>query len=309
MAGDQCTSGDLLFWRFVQAFGCSGAMPIGAAVIGDIYALEERGTAMGSFFGASLFGLAVAPLTGGTAAQYWSWRGFQIALGTWGFVQMAVMYLYLPETAHPNTRGIDKSGAVTQSNCYDDDGGKRIRDQYRLCADDPAGLHDLGAHIAGRLSDVIVKKYKRERNGIWYPEDRLRMTSIGALYLTPLSVSVAGLTMTYIGGRLGLTICLLCLFTNGVGVNMVLTPMGSYVVDLMGPRSAEVMAAGGALRSFLLAPLSALIIPSINLTGIAVTNGIAAVLALIGYLLIWATIRHGDQLRTYLDIGYTTASN
>ncbi|KAG6330388.1 hypothetical protein ID866_8700 [Astraeus odoratus] len=99
---------DLLFWRFVQAFGCSGGMSLGAAVIGDIYVLEERGTAMGSFFGASLFGLAVAPLTGGTAAQYWSWRGFQIALGIWGFVQMALMYLFLPETAHPNTRGIDK---------------------------------------------------------------------------------------------------------------------------------------------------------------------------------------------------------
>jgi MFS family permease len=41
----------LLFWRFVQTFGCAGGVSLGAAVIGDIYKLEERGTAMGSFFG------------------------------------------------------------------------------------------------------------------------------------------------------------------------------------------------------------------------------------------------------------------
>lgn len=50
-------SGDLnslLFWRFVQTFGCSGGYAIGAATIGDIYKVEERGTAMGTFLGVSL---------------------------------------------------------------------------------------------------------------------------------------------------------------------------------------------------------------------------------------------------------------
>jgi MFS family permease len=41
----------LLFWRFVQAFGCAGGVSVGAAVIGDIYRVERRGTAMGIFFG------------------------------------------------------------------------------------------------------------------------------------------------------------------------------------------------------------------------------------------------------------------
>ena len=41
----------LLFWRFVQSFGCSGGMSLGAGVIGDIYKLEERGTGIGIFFG------------------------------------------------------------------------------------------------------------------------------------------------------------------------------------------------------------------------------------------------------------------
>jgi MFS family permease len=43
----------LLVWRLLQAFGCSSGMSVGASVIGDIYKMEERGTAMGVFFGVS----------------------------------------------------------------------------------------------------------------------------------------------------------------------------------------------------------------------------------------------------------------
>jgi MFS family permease len=40
-------------WRFVQALGASPGLAVGAGVIGDIYKLEERGTAMGIFFAVS----------------------------------------------------------------------------------------------------------------------------------------------------------------------------------------------------------------------------------------------------------------
>lgn len=43
----------LLFWRFFQSMGASLGPVIGAAVIGDIYKLEERGGAMGVFFAVS----------------------------------------------------------------------------------------------------------------------------------------------------------------------------------------------------------------------------------------------------------------
>lgn len=44
----------LMFWRVVQALGSSSGMSVGAGAIGDIYRLEERGAAMGIFFGVSL---------------------------------------------------------------------------------------------------------------------------------------------------------------------------------------------------------------------------------------------------------------
>jgi len=40
-------------WRFVQALGASSGLAVGVGVIGDIYKLEERGTAMGIFFAVS----------------------------------------------------------------------------------------------------------------------------------------------------------------------------------------------------------------------------------------------------------------
>ena len=42
---------ELLFWRSVQAIGSSAGISTGMAIIGDIYKLEERGTAVGITFG------------------------------------------------------------------------------------------------------------------------------------------------------------------------------------------------------------------------------------------------------------------
>lgn len=45
---------ELMVWRFLQTFGGSPGLSVGAGVVGDIYRLEERGTAMGVFFGVSI---------------------------------------------------------------------------------------------------------------------------------------------------------------------------------------------------------------------------------------------------------------
>jgi MFS family permease len=43
----------LLFWRFIQSMGSSLGPSLGAAVIGDIFTLVERGGATGFCFAAS----------------------------------------------------------------------------------------------------------------------------------------------------------------------------------------------------------------------------------------------------------------
>ncbi|KAI9459014.1 major facilitator superfamily domain-containing protein [Boletus coccyginus] len=334
----------LLFWRFVQTFGCSSGYALGAASIGDIYKVEERGTAMGTFFGAMLFGLATAPPIGGALAEFWSWRGFQAALGVWGVAQTLLLVFFLPETAHPGSRGIDKARGpnklfvwinplhcltflrspnvltITLANTFAliTDYGLLIPIAYTIGAKYgiksegmigalfiPTGLGNfVGAPISGRMSDMVVRRAKKERNGVWVPEDRLRAVWLGGLVLIPVSVTLAGFVTAYVDGTVGLVISLACLFTNGIGVNMVLTPIGAYIVDVMPDRSAELMAAMSALRSLLLTPVSGLFIPSVETIGVAATNTITGIFALFGYFLIWLTIRYGEQMRAYVDVGY-----
>ncbi|KAG2040349.1 major facilitator superfamily domain-containing protein [Suillus americanus] len=328
----------LLFWRFVQTFGCAGGMSLGHGVIGDIYKLGERGTVIGVFFGVTLLGYAVAPFLGGAATQYWSWRNLHYSIGAWGLLEMLLIYLSFPETSHPGTLGIDKvtrrrwihitwlnplsslwllrspnlfAVMIAQALVLLTDYVLLVPMAYTIGARYgitneaiigacflPNGLGNLaGSPIAGRLSDIVVRRWREKRKGVWFPEDRLRATWIGGLFMVPLSVGASGLITTYVGGPIGLSLNLLFLFMNGMGVDFVFSPIASYNVDVMHSRSAEATAASTAVRSLIISAATTLVIPSIERIGVAWTNIIAAILALIGQGIILLMIRYGDRMR------------
>ncbi|KAJ7882012.1 MFS general substrate transporter [Mycena olivaceomarginata] len=106
---------ELMFWRLIQAFGSSGGMSVGGGVIADMYKLTERGTAMGIFLAAALLGNALAPVIGGWVAHYASWRYLQLALFAFGGLLTVAMALYLPETSHPGTTGLEKLASAERS--------------------------------------------------------------------------------------------------------------------------------------------------------------------------------------------------
>ncbi|KAF4607763.1 hypothetical protein EYR40_000098 [Pleurotus pulmonarius] len=284
----------LIAWRFIQNVGISGGISLGAGVIGDIYKLEERGFAMGVFFGAVLLGPAIAPVTGGIATHYASWRMLQWGFLIYGLALLISMALWLPETSHPGTLGVEK----TDDQQPQDIGGTRrqkwrwvwlnplsclgllrspnlmlvmlagtaalvtdfvllvplaytIGAKYGITNEAligaifiPCGVGNMvGAPLAGYISDRIIVAYRTKRGGDWYPEDRLRGTLFGAAFCVPLSVLFTGLTIEYVPGRMGLFLCLVWLFMNGIGVDLVLSPSAAYNVDVVHTRSAEVMAA------------------------------------------------------------------
>ncbi|KAG1749493.1 MFS general substrate transporter [Suillus lakei] len=340
----------LLFWAFVQAFGCSGGSSLGAGVIGDIYKLEERGIGIGIFLGAMIFGFAVAPFVGGAAAQYWSWRNLHYSLAAWGLLEMLLIYLSFPETSHPGTLGINKltrrrwfhitwvnplsslwllrspnlfavmlasSLALISNYVLLVPLAYTIGVRYGIANEAiigacflPSGLGNfIGAPLAGRLSDVVIRKRQKERNGVWFPEDRLRATWIGGLFMVPLSIGVSGLLTTYVGGAIGLLLNLLCFYINGMGVVFVLNPIGSYNVDVVHSQSAEITAANVGVRSLILSVATALVIPSIEHIGVAWTNIIVAVLAVLGQGIIFLTIRYGERMRASVDVGFSTIEN
>lgn len=63
----------------------------------------------------------------------------------------------------------------------------------------------VGAYIAGRLSDKEVIKWRKHRGGEWVPEDRLRVTLIGALVYVPLSILLSGIATEYVEGTAGIS--------------------------------------------------------------------------------------------------------
>ncbi|KAJ3486280.1 hypothetical protein NLI96_g4353 [Meripilus lineatus] len=98
----------LLFFRVFQALGSSSGLSNGMGVIADLYKLEERGTAAGTYFGFVLLGPAIAPLAGGIATHYYSWRAMQGSLFVFALFMFLVFLAYFPETSHPGARGVDK---------------------------------------------------------------------------------------------------------------------------------------------------------------------------------------------------------
>ncbi|KAI8974224.1 MFS general substrate transporter [Trametes punicea] len=343
----------LMFWRVVQAFGASSGLSVGAGAIGDMYRLGERGTAMGIFFGACFVGPAIAPVAGGIATHYATWRA-----APWALFAMAVMayiptIFWLPETLGPEiarkklleAAGGQQGKAFVWLNPFKSlallrspnilittIGGTTalltdcvlliplsytIGKAYDITNEAVIGMFFLasgignivGAPLAGYLADRAVIKGGARRGGVWYPEDRLRATISGALFLVPLSTLFSGLATQFVPGMTGIVLNVLCLFINGVGVDIMLTPLSSYYIDILHSRSAEVWAASWAVRQFAVALSTAGILPLINAVGVAATDALFAVVAWIGFVLIIVTIRYGARMREWADVEYSTSGD
>ncbi|KAJ3513856.1 hypothetical protein NLJ89_g2715 [Agrocybe chaxingu] len=174
----------------------------------------------------------------------------------------------------------------------------------------PAGLGNItGAQIAGYISDRTVIQWRKNRGGVWYPEDRLRASLIPFAIVVPIPILLFGFFNQYVDGTLGLVLCLVCLFFNGVGVEMAWGPCAAYIVDVLHSRSAEALAANGGLRSVLMAAGIAAVLPMINTYGIFMTNAVCAVLVWIAFGVLMCIIHYGDELRAFKDVGFSSAEN
>lgn len=332
----------LMIARFLQALGGSPGMSVGAAVIGDIYKLEHRGSAMGTFLAATLLGIALAPPLGGFSTAYGSWRITQLALGMMGCLAFIAIFLFFPETSHPGARGVDKLPcgdrrlvfvnplrpllllrspnilAVSLSGflVLQTDFVLLLPMSYTIAATYgitspaligacfiPSGLGNvIGAPLGGKISDKIIIRWRDYRKGVWYPEDRLRITLPAALYAAPLSVAICAFSIAYVPGPVGLCICLFGLFVNGIGVDATLGPSSAYIVDVMQDRSAEGVAAVSALRALLLSFSVSAIMPVMNKVGVMWMYTFTALLAWLGYIILWLLVRYGNEMRAWVEL-------
>ncbi|KAH8829554.1 MFS general substrate transporter [Flagelloscypha sp. PMI_526] len=337
---------EMMFFRVVQAIGSSPGISIGGATISDIYPLEQRGFAMGVFHASILLGVPLGPLFGGLAAHFGSWRAMQAILGIAGIIGFVAMFTFFPETSHPGTRGKDldiaagRSGfrfvnplkvlallksptlvfvsivgltvlldayMIVLSLAETLEGSYGISNQafLGLCFL-PLGCGNMiGAPVAGRISDHIVVTWRAKR-GSWYPEDRLRAALFGILFLVPVSTIAMGLIVEIIPGTVGLVLLMVGMFFNGIGVDTVLTPCSAYCVDVLHQRSAEAMAAMMGFRALGIGIFASFMVPLIHSVGIGWAYAIVSFVVWLGALLLVLTIRHGERLRSSVNISYST---
>ncbi|KAI5890976.1 MFS general substrate transporter [Schizophyllum commune H4-8] len=336
---------ELFGWRVLQALGASPGFSVGSGVIGDIYKLEERGFAMGVFTGAALIGPAFAPVAGGWAAHYSSWRRMQEAIGVAALVTFVFVSL-LPRgdqaSKHPRDREgktasvgrrphassfrVSEPARTSQAACETADAtfvlmipiAYTIGERYHLGDNEffiglcfiPVGIGNfIGAPLAGKYSDYMVVKWRARRNGAWYPEDRLRAATLGLGYLIPLTLIAFGLTTHFVPGPLGLTLNLVWFFLNGIGVDATLAPIGSYCVDIMHEHSAEAVSANQGFRALMSALTIPAIFPLLNTIGVVPMYTLFAGISWIGYGFVIWLIRDGERLRSVGSYKYSDATS
>jgi len=344
----------LLFWRFLQSMGASLGPVIGAAVIGDIFKLDERGSALGIFFAICLISTTFAPFAGGYITHYYSWRVVHGILCFVGLIGFATFYFLFPETSQPGARGIEKMNNPADG--INNDSSKSsfkfinplkplwllrspsmlltgiivsasqiavfvvavpfpytIGLRYHITNEALIGAclftggvgSMIGTPIVGRVSDHIVAKRRRQRKGIWYPEDRMRAAIIPFAVLVPVSVLCFGLVNKFEDGNMGLMLSLVLFFFIGGGVEMTYATCVAYMIDVMQSRSSEILAAINVMRSVVVAMSVAVILPMIYTYGIAVSYTLCAVLIWVSCGGLYYLIHYGDEMREWLDIGFS----
>lgn len=74
MCGSSSTIEELIFWRVIEGFGCGMLLPVGMAIVSDVFPPEQRGTALGFWSIASAASVSFGPTIGGYLVDYMDWN-------------------------------------------------------------------------------------------------------------------------------------------------------------------------------------------------------------------------------------------
>ncbi|KAJ1967594.1 hypothetical protein IWQ62_001761 [Dispira parvispora] len=88
----------LLGMRFLQAFGASTTVVVGAGIISDIYEPAQRGTALGFFFSAQMLGPVLGTVIGGYIADGLGWRWTFWLTAIISGISLILLTFVMPET-------------------------------------------------------------------------------------------------------------------------------------------------------------------------------------------------------------------
>ncbi|KIK58836.1 hypothetical protein GYMLUDRAFT_45130 [Collybiopsis luxurians FD-317 M1] len=157
----------------------------------------------------------------------------------------------------------------------------------------------VSAPIASYISNRVLEYRNSRRRGVHCPEDRLVGAVFACATLVPLSVLGLGIATAYLDGILGLSLTYLCLFVNGVGVTLVLSPSAAYIADVMDSNNGKGVAAIDGIRPFFTHIAVTVVMPMIDNAGMVWTNTGSALLAWVGFGLLLCTLEYGEEMRAW----------
>ncbi|UKZ80321.1 hypothetical protein TrVFT333_008079 [Trichoderma virens FT-333] len=88
----------LIVFRIFTGGASASVQAVGAGTIADIWESHERGRAMSMFYLGPLLAPLIAPIVGGALAQGFGWKSTMWFLAIYGFIILAMLIFFLPET-------------------------------------------------------------------------------------------------------------------------------------------------------------------------------------------------------------------
>lgn len=99
---------DLAVYRALTGMFAASIMPISLALIGDVFPMEERQSAIGSFMGISFLGQGLSMAIGGSIAYFLNWRG---VFGVYaGLAVLSSLLLFTIGKRIPSTKNKESNG-------------------------------------------------------------------------------------------------------------------------------------------------------------------------------------------------------
>lgn len=96
-------------YRAVTGIFAAAVMPISLAFIGDLFPVEKRMLAIGTFMGIAFLGQGLSMITGGAISYFLNWRGVFIVYAVLSFIPLILIlknYKLLPDTKNPQSKFI-----------------------------------------------------------------------------------------------------------------------------------------------------------------------------------------------------------
>ncbi|MBU4276965.1 MAG: MFS transporter [Proteobacteria bacterium] len=98
---------DLALYRALTGMFAASVMPISLALIGDLFPIEKRQGAIGSFMGISFLGQGLSMAIGGVTAYFLSWRGVFLLYAVLSVIPTLALikaYASIPSSKNPQAK-------------------------------------------------------------------------------------------------------------------------------------------------------------------------------------------------------------